>query len=96
MNWKFFLPLLAAALALGHSLVPPRLAPPIPLIQDPSCDYALALNSYLLAYAYAREVPERARGLLWTAENARLRCATDTTVLEARILALKSATASTP
>ncbi|MGZ3740344.1 MAG: hypothetical protein ACXVB9_13280 [Bdellovibrionota bacterium] len=90
MNWKYFLPLPLAALLVGHSFTPPKIAPELPEVRDPRCNYASAVESYLTAYAYAREAPARARGLLEEAEAARARCAADTTVLAGRIAALKA------
>jgi len=85
MNWKYFLPLPLAALLLGHSFTPPRVAPEIPA----TC--SSAVESYLTAYAYSREAPARARGLLLEAESARAHCEGDTSALAARIAALRAA-----
>ena len=88
MNWKLLLPLPLAALWLGQPLRPPHLKPPL----SPSADACLSevLHQYLQSYAYSRESPRAARLFLWSAENQRLRCDGDTSVLEERIRELRA------
>lgn len=85
MNWKNLLFLPLAALALGIPLRAPRLRPPLPEGKGESCDHAFALQSYLNAYAYSREMPLVASKLLRNATLHLAPCRGRHPALEQRI-----------
>lgn len=91
MNWKLFLIFPLAALVTAKPLQAPVLKPTIPLVEDESCNYRLALHYYLQAYAYAREAPKVSRKFLSAAERERKPCIRETKDLQSRILALRKA-----
>lgn len=90
MSWKLFVPFLMAAAVLGSPVRAPRLASPIPMRSDPRCDYAGAIDRYLLGYAYARERPDVAAKFLAAAEDELRRCEGDHAELSSRLSALKA------
>ncbi len=93
MSWritKYFAAPLLAAFALGSPATAPHLDEPIPKENDAICDYESALNMYLLAYAYAREMPGVSKKFLDSSETELKRCSQVHAVLELRIQKLFS------
>ena len=87
---RYFLAPLLAALLLGSPASAPRLAEVIPREIDAACDYDGALNSYLLAYAYARENQAVAAKFLSAAEAELGSCTNAHAVLKARLRRLRT------